>query len=957
MKHKPHKMNMLFITSIPITILYIVILHLILITLLHAASLTPFLIVPILYFTWKGGSSSGVSSAAIAYLYAFGFDTMNHTPSPGTIAALIALLLLFAILIYAVNWWVHKAQKHCREVERERDAYYDLLKTLDIHILVEDYRTGEILFANDKLIQDYDVDHDPVGELCYQVFARSPERCDFCSVPKLIEDPTACIVWEENLPDLTEGKFRNHDKFVKWSDGRAAHLEQGIDITNLKNEEEILKLRLDQQSLMSKLAESLVSDKDAESLIYDALETMGSYVQANRARMVALRDIPSISSQVIGWYQQEKYRRDKVLIHQGKTDSGASINELEYIYLTEGRTHIDCGDVLENPVFRPLYELAGIRAFLSAPVIVEQQFLGILLLEMCEDTREIQEYDIQMLVTLCTLISSVLKREQKKAELRLAKSRAEESTKAKSHFLANMSHEIRTPMNAILGMNEIARGSKDMDRIQYCLDRVNESAMHLLHIINDVLDMSKIEAGKLELSITDFTVEYMVKNVISLILLRAGEKKQQFVLRIDPDVPGAIVTDCQRLTQVLINLLTNAVKFTPEGGNISLLIHNMTNQNESPPDFCLLEFEVIDTGIGISEEARLNLFQSFQQADNSISRRFGGTGLGLAISQSIVEMMNGTIQVDSALGEGSRFYFTIEVPIGSAAGNVELDPDVDWQQIPMLVVDDDPTILDYFKEITAKHNLRCDTALSGPGALQLLRQNPSLYQVLFIDWRMPGMDGMELIDRIRTEFNEKITIIMISALEWNRIEQEAALKGVSYFLSKPILPSRIWECLNMCFAVHDELRRDDHSPEETISFAGKTMLLVEDIEINREIIQTMLESSGLTIECAVNGQEAVELFHANPDKYDLIMMDIQMPVMDGFQAARLIRAERSANAATIPIVAMTANVFKEDVKRCQEAGMNDHLGKPVNQIEVIDKLKHYLLPMHAQHEKNIHTHA
>jgi signal transduction histidine kinase/CheY-like chemotaxis protein len=856
---------------------------------------------------------------------------------------LITLLLLYAILIYAADWWHRKAQSHCEQVKKERDAYHEVLRKMDIHILVEDYKTGEILFANDKLIHDYNVDHDPLGERCFQAFVRNNERCAFCSVPKLIEDPEACIVWEENLPDITEGKFRNHDKFVTWSDGRVVHLEQGIDITNLKNQEEVLKLRLDQQSLMRKLAESLVSDKDAESLIFDAMETMGTYLQTDRARIIALKELPGISARVVGWYQQEKYRRDEFRLRTDESSIGPAINDLERAFTVERLSHLGCEDVLADPFYHHLYDMTGMRAFLSAPITIENRLYGILLMEMCSAPRRIAEYDIQTIVTLSNLLNAVLIREKNKEELRQAKSKAEDSAHAKSNFLANMSHEIRTPMNAILGMNEIARGSHDLDRIKYCMDRVNESAMHLLHIINDVLDMSKIEAGKLELSITDFTVEYLVKNVISLILLRAGEKKQHFHIKIDTDVPSAIVTDCQRLSQVLINLLTNAVKFTPEEGNISLLIHNYTKKLEAKPDYCVLGFEVIDTGIGISKEAINNLFQSFQQADNSISRRFGGTGLGLAISQNIVELMNGTIRVDSTPGEGSRFYFTIEVPVGSATSNVELDPDVDWQQIPMLVVDDDPTILDYFKELTGKYHLRCDTAINGSSALQLLRQNPSLYQVLFIDWRMPGMDGLELIEKIRAEFDNTITIIMISALEWNRIEQEAAMQGVSYFLSKPILPSRIWECLNKCFAAIENRHLEADSRREVISFTGKSMLLAEDIEINREIILTMLEDSGLTIDCAANGQEAVDMFHQNPDKYDLIMMDIQMPVMDGYIAARLIRADASPRAATIPIVAMTANVFREDIERCREAGMNDHLGKPVNQKEVMDKLKEYLL--------------
>jgi signal transduction histidine kinase/ActR/RegA family two-component response regulator len=798
--------------SVLLTVIYISVLHLLLITLLHCASLVPFLIVPILFFTWKGGVNGGVLSAIPAFLYALGSYAMREVSKGETAVMLLVLLLFFAVLIGSVQRLVQKNNKRIEGLTRERDAYRQLLDVLDAHILVEDYRTGEILFANHKLLKDYNVDHDPTGEHCFEVLARNHRRCEFCSVPKLMVNPTATYVWEENLPTVTDGKFRNHDKLITWNDGRTAHLELGIDITNLKNKEEVLKMRLSQQSLMSKLAESFVSDKDAQELVYEALESVGTFLNVDRARMFGLKAMPGITAQVVGWYKAQEYKRDFFLVNEENEDPIAEIQYIRDSFEHEHKEAVCCEDVLENPIFFDLYALTRTRCFVSVPIYMEKELLGILQMEMCDDPRKIEQHDLLLIQTVANLISSVLMRAKNKEELFQAKRKAEESTKAKSDFLANMSHEIRTPMNAILGMNEIARDSRDMERIQYCLDRVNESAIHLLHIINDILDMSKIEAGKLELAPMEFVVEVMVNHVISLMKFRVEEKQHEVFAQIDEDVPVAIVADSQRLTQVLINLLTNAVKFTPEGGSIKLLIHNRTDQYEVDDENCVLEFEVIDTGIGISHEAKEQLFQAFQQADNSISRRFGGTGLGLAISQRIVTMMHGTIQVDSVPNQGSRFYFTIQVPKGEI--------------------------------------------------------------------------------------------------------QEGSQGNTNAAREKQ---------------------------KEQISFAGKTMLLVEDVEINREILLTMLEDTQLQIDCAVNGQDAVEQYEDHGDKYDLIMMDIQMPVMDGYQAVRLIRAQQSPRAVSVPIIAMTANVFREDIERCQEAGMNDHLGKPVNRQAVIDKLKKYLL--------------
>jgi CheY-like chemotaxis protein len=386
--------------------------------------------------------------------------------------------------------------------------------------------------------------------------------------------------------------------------------------------------------------------------------------------------------------------------------------------------------------------------------------------------------------------------------------RAEQASKAKSNFLANMSHEIRTPLNAIIGMTTIAKNADDSQRKDYCLGKIESASIHLLGLINDILDMSKIEEDKFELSYSEFDFSAMIQRVISIFEFRFMEKKQKLITEIDPSVPKRIITDDQRLAQVITNLLSNSVKFTPEGGTITLCVKRLSNKNEG---FCTLEIRVTDTGIGISKEQQGNLFQSFVQVDSSIARKFGGTGLGLAISKKIVELMQGGIRIESEENKGATFIFTLRAEIPSAA--------------------------------------------AGSSA---------------------------------------------------------------------------------------EIPTGKADQNEQPDYHGKRILLAEDVEINREIVITIMEPLGLEIVEAVDGRNAYDLFHANPDNFDLIFMDIHMPGMDGYEASRLIRAFSHPKAKTIPIVAMTANVFKEDVENCLAAGMNDHIGKPLNFDALNAILKKYL---------------
>jgi hemerythrin-like metal-binding protein len=426
--------------------------------------------------------------------------------------------------------------------------------------------------------------------------------------------------------------------------------------------------------------------------------------------------------------------------------------------------------------------------------------------------------------------------------------------------------------------------------------------------------------------------------VVNVINFRIEERHQSFYVTLDRKIPRILEGDDQRLSQVITNLLSNAVKFTPENGIIRLNAKLLEEKN----DICTLEIGVTDTGIGISPEQQARLFNSFEQAEVSTTRKFGGTGLGLAISKRIVEMMDGKIWIESELGKGASFIFTVQMKRMSDERRVSLlNPGVNWNNIRILTVDDDPEIRQYFSEIALRFGIKCDIAGGGEEAIQMVEKNGA-YDIYFIDWKMPGMNGLELAGRIKERNKEKSVVTMISAAEWSSIENEAKKAGVDQFLSKPLFPSAIADLINECIGVvgAEDIRKK--SEKQLDIFEGCRLLLAEDVEINREIVLALLEPTKLTIDCAENGAEAVRMFSAEPEKYDMIFMDVQMPEMDGYEATRRIRALEIPQAASIPIVAMTANVFREDVEKALAAGMNNHIGKPLNFEDVLAKLRQYL---------------
>ena len=518
-------------------------------------------------------------------------------------------------------------------------------------------------------------------------------------------------------------------------------------------------------------------------------------------------------------------------------------------------------------------------------------------------------------------------------EIQTAMQAADQASKAKGDFLSNMSHEIRTPLNAIIGMTAMGTSATDPGRKDYCLNKIDDASKHLLGVINDILDMSKIEANKLELSPTKFNFEKMLKRVFDVVGFRVDEKRQDLDVRVDKNIPLMIIADEQRLAQVITNLLSNAVKFTMEEGSIRLNAKLLSDED----GLCTIQIDVKDNGIGINEEQMSRMFNVFEQAERSTSRKFGGTGLGLAISKRIVEMMGGKIWIESELNKGSVFSFTVQAKHGHESKESLLLSGVSWENVRVIAVDDEPHVIEYFSDLSKQFNIHCDVAASGEDAMALIRKNGP-YDLYFVDWKMPQMNGIELSKLIKNENAGNPVIVMISSTDWNSIEAEAKRAGVDRFLQKPLFSSAIAECINEYLGNPAEAGTN----KDTSNFTGCHLLLAEDMEINREIVIAMLEPTNLEIDCAGNGEEAVKLFTENPERYDLVFMDLQMPEVDGFEATRRIRALDIHRAKNVPIIAMTANVFKEDIEHCLEAGMNDHVGKPLDFDEVLKRLQKYL---------------
>lgn len=544
---------------------------------------------------------------------------------------------------------------------------------------------------------------------------------------------------------------------------------------------------------------------------------------------------------------------------------------------------------------------------------------------------------ILLFLTLIFLRYFFLTRQQLQ-ELGKARQAALEASKAKSEFLANMSHDIRTPMNAIVGMTAIATAHiDDRKQVQNCLRKISLSSRHLLGLINDVLDMSKIESGKLTLNLDHISLRETMDSIVSIIQPQLRAKQQSFDVFIQDIQSELVCCDGVRLNQILLNLLSNALKFTPSGGRITVTL--MQETSPADPHLVRNHFRVKDTGIGMSPEFQQRIFDSFTREDTTRVQKIEGTGLGMAITKYIVDEMGGTIELQSQVDKGTEFHITLDL---EAVSDQEADMVLpNWE---VLVVDDDAQLCSSAAASLTEIGVHAECALDGPSAISMVErrhQKRRDYHVVLLDWQMPGMDGIETARALRRRVGKDIPILLISAYDWSDIAEEARAAGISGFLSKPLFKSTLFYGLSR-FA-EPASAKADAAPKLAPDFTGRHLLLAEDSALNWEIARDLLSSYGFALDWAENGRLCVERFQASQaDHYDAILMDIRMPVMDGYQAARAIRAMDRPDAREIPIIAMTADAFSEDIRRAMDSGMSAHIAKPIDIRELLRVLQRCL---------------
>ena len=529
---------------------------------------------------------------------------------------------------------------------------------------------------------------------------------------------------------------------------------------------------------------------------------------------------------------------------------------------------------------------------------------------------------------------------QQRESLRIALEEANQANRAKTAFLSNMSHEIRTPMNAIIGLDRIALNDPGISATtRDYLEKIGLSAQHLLSIINDILDMSRIESGRLTVKNEEFSFAKMVAQINTMISGQCRDKDIAYECRVNGTVDDYYIGDDVKLREVMINILGNAVKFTPSGGTVTFVVEAVARFSGKTT----LRFVISDTGIGMSPDYLPRLFDAFSQEDSSRTNLYGSTGLGMAITKSFVELMNGTISVESEKDKGTTFTVTVTLTDCGRQSVGETENELHPSELCVLVIDDDPIACEHAQLVLGQVGVNCEKALSGAEGLQMVkvrkaRQEP--YNLILVDWRMPDMDGMETTRQIRAAVGAETPVIILTSYNWDEVIDEAKAAGVDTFVAKPLFAGTVLDEFREAFKKKNASRK-----REAVDLRGRRVLLAEDLPVNAEIMMMVLSMREIQADHAENGRIAVEMFEEHEEGYyDAILMDMRMPEMDGLEATRRIRALDRADAKAIPVIALTANAFDEDVQHSMQAGLNAHLSKPVDPDVLFETLEGLLRP-------------
>lgn len=753
------------------------------------------------------------------------------------------------------------------------------------NVYISDLETYELLFLNKTACATLHVIKEEVaGRKCYEVIQGRTSPCPFCNNAQLTEEDV--YSWEFDNPNL-EKTFMIRNRVINWQ-GHRSRIELSHDM--LSTEYKLKK-----------------KDQEREAIL--------KTIPGGLARLDA-RD-----GETVLWYGGNFL---EILGYTAGQFAGEMQNKCNYVH-PDDRERVQ--NLIKSISRTGEYTIAEFRA------VTRSGEVKILTVTFCYVGSEDSWDGIPSIYSVgIDITKERLEQNRQRKALEDAYQSLHVANLAKSNFLSSMSHDIRTPMNAIIGMTMIAKANlHEPEKVNGCLGKINVSSMHLLRLINEVLDMSKIESGKVDLVLEDVSLPDVVDNIVSICRPMMVEKRQEFKVNIFNVRNEHVITDGDRLQQVFMNLLSNAIKYTPEGGEISLTINELNSELPTKGNY---EFIFADNGIGMRDDYLQHIFEPFARANDESISKIQGTGLGLAITQNIVQMMNGTIEVQSKSGRGSTF--TVSVPLELQLKEEQAAEEL--AGLPVLVVDDEQAVCESATMLLQTLGMRGSWVLSGAEAVERVvkahEQQDDFYAVI-LDWKMPDMDGLETVRVIRKRVGSKVPIIIISAYDYSNIEKEFISAGADAFISKPLFKSKMLHVLQLFCDMYKADNDVEIVVEPHKELNGKRLLLVEDNELNREIAAELLEMQGLTVEPAENGRVALELFaKSEPGYYDAILMDIQMPVMDGYEATGAIRALPREDARRIPILALTANAFITDAGKAKNAGMNDHITKPIN-MEVL----------------------